>query len=62
MKLKSYSIVSDAVEGTLGFALNRIEDATDRHFSEDERNRIIPSILNEIMIGLDEVITWEELE
>ncbi len=59
LALRPYFIVSDAVESSLGFALNRIEDCCDIEITDEERLELKPLMLNEIMIALEAVIDFE---
>jgi hypothetical protein len=59
LALKPYSMVSDAVESSLGFALNRVEDCCDIEITDENRVELKPLMLNEIMLALEAVIDFE---
>ncbi len=60
IRLNAYSLISDAVESGLGFALNRLDDVLDNCLTEEQRESATGPMLNEIMIALENVIDWEK--
>ena len=66
MKLKSYIIIERAIEEGMGFARHRLNDKLEAYcypkILDDIWEEAKESMVNEIMLKLDEVIKWEELE
>jgi hypothetical protein len=60
LKLKhdAYSIISDALEHGLQFAINRLEDHG-AFITEEVRASALPFMLNELLLALD-VIDWDK--
>lgn len=58
MKFKTYELVTRAVEEHARFAANRILKHTDKPDHED----IVQAIVDEIILGLDEIIDFEVKE
>ena len=54
----AYSVVSDALESGLQFAMNRLEDHGVR-ISDSQREASLPNMLNELMIALD-MVDWDK--
>jgi hypothetical protein len=54
-KLRSYLIMSEAIEKGLHFALNRLED-TGAKITQKQRDAAIPNMLNEILVSLSNVV------
>ena len=60
LKFNAYSIVKDAIETGLGFAMNQLEDVMGKPIPYEIREAAMPSMLNEVMCYLAEVIDWEK--
>ena len=58
-KFKAYSIVHDAVEHGLQYALNRLEDGG-VEITDDQRAACIDPMMNELMIALCEIINFDD--
>ena len=59
-RLHSYDLIQDAVETGLRFALNRLEDTTDRCLTDRERELALPRMLDEVMNFLAEVVDFDK--
>jgi hypothetical protein len=57
-KFKTYSLIEDAVERGLSFALNRLEDAG-VYTTDEQRESVFPAMRNEIMVALAEIIIFD---
>jgi hypothetical protein len=66
LRLRAYSIVRDALESGLGFALNRLQDAAgerDLQLDDELRERAMDAMdamINELAVALDARINWEK--
>jgi hypothetical protein len=55
----AYTILSDAIESSLGFCFNRIEHCCDIEITDAQRLELTPRMLNEIMIAVSDVVDFE---
>lgn len=58
MKLKSYNIISDAIESGIKFGLQHSR----KHTKKPSDDWMVEEILNAVMLNLDEIINFDEQE
>jgi hypothetical protein len=58
LMLNTYRIVEEQVHVGIRFAMNRLEDH-EVTITEEQRKAAEDSMVNEIMVALDEVVDWE---
>jgi hypothetical protein len=58
LKLRTYTIVSDAIESSIGVGLDRAYKHSDRRLSDFQREHITENVARAIMENLDDIIDW----